>query len=511
MFNYLIETILRTNPIDFLISKEKMSSEVKEYMERLYNKLRLTKNLIFRNEPISFYENYIPLTLKNPSNNIRVTDAIELLKRYEKIGIIGSAGSGKSTLSKYIALNCLEEEFGIPVIIELRSYDPKYSLEDFVALQISEKYHLAIKALFKGGKFVFILDGYDEIDYIKGSSFINQIDNFVSRYSANKFVISSRPGTNVESLLPFYIFYIEPLNQNDIFLFINKINISAQLQEKIFKAIIGDNLFRDILNVPLFLYIYILTFDSWNNGFIHKRSIFFRKIIDALFSQHDSVSKLGYVREKTSGLSADNIEEICSILAFRIFFSSKYQLSKDEIYHEFEIIKKTNLFKFENDKLLYDLTITVNLLSELSNYFSFQHILIIEYLTSLFISKLNERMKEDCYSKIINKKSFKLSLSFFDFLYELDHSDFIKYFFIPTLEDLINKEINPFDSEYTHYNFFVLIDFIEKHFNLPIEPSDKKITYYKEIDEIVSLVNKLKREVMNNSNSNSSLLFDILN
>lgn len=507
MYLYIIDELFKNISSANLSDKTKqiIASEIEEYVSAQHNRLRITKNILFRSEPVDFRENYIPLTLKSETNNIRVTDPIRLVKEFSKIGIIGSAGSGKTTLLRYIALKCIEEASYIPVVIELRNYNfSKLSFEDFVSSQINDKYLEEIKSVFKEGKFIFILDGYDEIDYIQGNSFIAQIESFVTKYSSNKFVISSRPGTNVESLLPFYIFSISPLNEDDIFLFIEKLNMPSNFRKKLIHSIKNEHFLKDAFNVPLLLSLYILTFNSFAE-LPTKKSVFLRNSIDTLFSVHDSVSKLGYVRTKISNLDRESLERISSILAFRTLFSSRYQLTKDELFQEFQLIKKTTPFIFENDKLLYDLTITVNILYVTGSIYSFPHLLILEYLAASFVANLEGQDKINLYERMTSKKSFILSATFLDLLYELDSASFIKYYLVPTLERLIENPIRFKDDEYNNYTQASLIEFIRKNPWFNFVDSTHSGFYISDFEKILE---KLKKEMQPDFNDRSNPLFD---
>ncbi|CAH0242684.1 NACHT domain-containing protein [Chryseobacterium sp. Bi04] len=511
MNRYLIDNIIN-NDLMYMLNEEirlSLRNDLENYISSQYNKLKLTKSIIFRNTPVDFYDNYVPLTLINPQHHLRVDDPYQLMLKFQKIGIIGSAGSGKTTLLKHIALQTFEREELFPIIIELRNYNSSsLSFEDFVAQQISKVNFELIKKLFKSSNFIFLLDGYDEIDYMKGNNFINQIDSFVTNYSSNYFVISSRPGTNVESLSPFYIFEIAPLNFNDISFYVEKLKIPYDKRNKILKSINSEDEFIDFLTNPLLLSLYIVTYSAIGYEFLPNKSIFLRKVIDYLFTVHDSVSKLGYVREKLSNLNVDSLEKISSILAFRIFFSTKYSLSKDELYKEFDLIKKSTEFYFENDKLLYDLTITVGILIDNGNYYSFPHLSILEYLTANFVSTLNEKNKTNLYNTMNTKNIQLLSVSFFEFLYELDRDYFLKLFLIPAIDKLIENKYDFNENIYKDESFLVK-EFLRRNVNT-ILLNNKLSDEYLEFDYFTlrNIKNEIEERLESKFNNDNNPLFE---
>ena len=55
-----------------------------------------------------------------------------------------------------------------------------------------------LRELLKTGKFVFFLDGFYELNYDIEGTIIKQLTSFLHKYSNNKYILTSRPYTNVE-------------------------------------------------------------------------------------------------------------------------------------------------------------------------------------------------------------------------------------------------------------------------------------------------------------------------
>ncbi|RUT71734.1 NACHT domain-containing protein [Flavobacterium cupreum] len=506
MLKKLIENIIELLGEKYTLNyRNEVLTAIEQYVTKKYYSLRQTKNVIFRTEPVDFNQNYIPLTLTGIKSNIRLNDISEFLSKFNKVGIIGSAGSGKTTLLRYIAIKSVETQYKFPVLLNLRNFNSLHqTFEDFVAEEISDRYSDEIKILFESDKFLFLFDGYDEIDYVEGSDFINQLDSFITKFALNDFVITSRPGTNIEGINPLYIFNIEPLNDDDIYLFIENINIPSQLKRSIFKSIEQHSELREILNIPLFLSLYIVSYNSRNTDLSNKKSIFFRNILDALFSQHDSASKLGYVREKVSNLNKDEIEKVSSILAFRLLFSSRFEVSKDQVFSEFELIKNTSHLNFENEKLLFDLTITVNILIKSENYYLFPHILLLEYLAAIFISRLDSLSKVNFYERLYHTTKTYLSINLFEFLYELDERSFVQQFMLPNLKKIIYQNNWKKVIEIDDFQLQTFFEFIHNTLR-PI-----KVNEGVSKEELDLLLESLNLEYGKDGNDLSNSLFDIL-
>ena len=116
---------------------------------------------------------------------------------------------GKSTLIKHLFLSSIIEKFAIPILIELRYLnDFLTSIEDFIKENIFENKlshsNGILNRLLKKGKFVFFLDGFDEIESNIKSQTIKELNTFINKYGKNKFVLTSRPFTNIEFLPLFH-------------------------------------------------------------------------------------------------------------------------------------------------------------------------------------------------------------------------------------------------------------------------------------------------------------------
>ena len=496
--------------IDKIISSVKIKDEARniedelyKYSSHLYDKLRLTKNVIFRNRPIDFNENYIPLNLISSGEIINSENILQVLENYKKIIILGSAGSGKTTLLKHIAIDLFENGIGFPIFLELRNFnEEKTNFDEFVYKSISDK--VRINKLFENGKFVFIFDGFDEINYVKGKDVIAQIERFISKNSNNKFIFSSRPGTNIESLSQFYVYEIKPLNNEDISLFIRRMELPNQIRKDIFYHLENDHGFYKYLTNPLFLSLYINYINYHSvNSIPSKKSVFFRNILDTLFSQHDSVSKLGFVRDKLSGLNRDQLENVASILAFRAFVSSNNSFSTDTLYNELNLIRKTTSYDFENENIIYDLTITVNILVNDSGYYSFAHLVLLEYLSSIFVARLNYDQKEKIYSKFIQTNKLFYSSTFLTFLYELDYRNFCQYFIIPFIDKYINSDNNLRDYSTDEVIYFLSSMYNKNSFH------NRELRYMDKTSLIV-IRDKIVEDINNNDEDNIDNLLNFI-
>jgi predicted NACHT family NTPase len=447
---------------------QRINNNILEYQLEEYGRNSFTKTLLHRVQPKDLKDFYQPLFVaKYGSRHSSTTSDWGIFKRIptssisrlfagkRHITLIGNAGSGKSTIVKHLFLNSIDSNFRIPIKVELRYLnDYESSLIDFIKDKIFKLSKLArndriIERLMSSGDFVFFLDGYDEIASIKKESLTKEIDDLARLYNKNFYLLTSRPHTEIDLLPLFYNFEVCELSGEEINSFIAK-QIPAEETELCRKMIEAVNskeniAYKTFLSNPLLLSMFILTFQSYSS-IPQKKSVFYSQVFDALFSVHDSMSKLAFVREKQSGLAKEQIVEVLKLYSFISYFDEKTVFSELYLNEKLSFIKsKKSDLQFDNQKLIQDLQIAIGILNKEGTDYTFPHRSLQEYFAVTYIASLNEENKRVVYQKIINKLTSKGSNSqstrdnFHLLLSELDEKSVIKHALIPYFEKYISQ------------------------------------------------------------------------
>lgn len=497
------------SPINSLIKglgdelKQVARNRLLEYQTNEYKRNHYTKTLLHRSEPIRLDDFYLPLHITKYENErsryrqeqkrISTEDVSKLFAKTNYITIIGNAGSGKSTIVKYLFLDSVSRNFKIPIKVELRYLnDYKSSITDFIFDEIFLFHKLGfskeiIDRLLNSGAFIFFFDGYDEINSNKKEQVTKDIDQFVNRFSSNYYLITSRPYTNIDTLPLFSNFIVCDLLDSEIPAFVKKQipDSENELAEKMIKAIaqIDNHSYKTFLSNPLLLSMFILTYQSYSE-IPQKRSDFYKQVFDTLYSVHDSVSKLSFVREKQSGLSKEGFEDLLKLFSFISYFEEKFLYQPEYLESKLTFIKeKKKSLSFDNQKVIEDLQVAIGILNKEGVEYTFPHRSLQEFFAANYISSLSDSNKKTIYSKIkstIDKRWLYLidNHHFLSLLAEQDYKSIITLLALPILTNEFKRAQSVSNDNYREmYDIICKVFLTAAHL---LQPELREETIHKE-------------------------------
>lgn len=433
---------------------------IANYINVQQDKFNYTKTFLFRSERVKFYDTFYPVKLSAGGTRLDIKEQpLKIFDDKRCVSLIGYAGSGKSMLMKHIFLSTLHSYTLIPIVIELRDLnDYEGSISDFIYSKVFNNRlsptQKILERVLTEGNFLFLLDGYDEIYSKNKQKITNDIDDFIDRYSKNYFLITSRPGSNIESLPRFDNLYVESLLKSEIDDFI-KIQLSQtdapELAVKIIDVINKDGYksFEAYLGIPLLLSMFILTFET-HPVLPKSKSRFYWNVFDTLSSRHDSITKKGgYQHERKTGLQPEEIENILKWLSYHTLFEGKFSFDRQYFANKLQTIKSKLKYEFNVDELIDDLTVSLSIIVIDGLDFKFPHRSMQEYFTALLIRELPSELKATVYSdKVALRYRYgSEDNNFWDLCYELDKSDFLQHYLLKTLSDFCNDVLKAGTSD----------------------------------------------------------------
>lgn len=394
--------------IQYLLDDGLLSYAVsqKEKFEKL-------KTFLYQHDRVNFYDTFYPLDLfgiKPNGNTYTVNIDKNLTETFNDgncVTIIGDAGSGKSMLMKHFFLHFLNYEMEIPLFIELRNLNSfEGSFYDYIIKSIFNNRlspnDTILERLISKGKFLFLLDGYDELHEVTKHKRKDEINQFIDKYRKNYFIISSRRGAGAETLPRFNNLEVSQIMRSEILDFVGKqlsiLDNKNILEEKIIKVINDpqNDDYVDYMSNPLLLTMFIFTFKN-HPELPHKKSKFYYNVFETLCTRHDNFSKSGDIHERKTKLKIEDFEEILKWFSFYSYFDGKFNFDKQYLVSKLEFIKKKKGYEFDIEDLIYDLTVNIAIIIIDGLEYKFPHRSLQEYFIALLMSQRPSNKKIEAY------------------------------------------------------------------------------------------------------------------
>jgi hypothetical protein len=375
---------------------------------------------------------YYPLELAQKNILIKTKKYPEdLLPKFKKVIIVDSGGMGKSTIMKWLFINAIKENKGIPIFIELRLLSEKNTLINEIINQINPLDKTVSKSiilkLISKGNFIFFFDGYDEIKMSERKSVTKDISEFISKANKNEFIITSRP-ENVEGIFgDFQTFHIKPLTNTEAYKLIEKIGDYNERSKVLIKKLQEIDLknIKEFLKTPLLISLLYRKFE-YRESIPFKKQEFYYEVFEALYKAHDLTKGTDYyIRPKESNLSFSEFFKVLRTLGFRSIQENEIEYNKSVLLKLIEDIKsELPNINYDCELLLNDLTMAVPLFQKEGLKYKWAHKSIQEYFASEFICVDTKEEQVNILLAIYRGERLLNLLNVLDLCYDIDPKTF---------------------------------------------------------------------------------------
>ncbi|MED3909068.1 NACHT domain-containing protein [Peribacillus simplex] len=453
-----LQELYKSKSISKQLFESHFDNKFEEYLIRAFERNSKMNTVVFQNQPKNIWELYIPLTLQTlegDRNKILIDEfREELFLNHKKIVITDSAGMGKSTVLKWMFIDAIKSNVGVPIFIELRKLSDKNQILDEIFKElnpIEEVFDRSfILNLIKRGDFIFFLDGYDEIPLDVRREVTEELQNFISKASKNIFILSSRPQTAVASFVDFYEYKIRPLEKDEAFKLLRKYDKQNNVAEQLIETINEQNNFNNLsefLNNPLMVSLLFKGYE-YKQTVSYKKSIFYRQVYDALYENHDLSKGGAFIHEKASGLDIEEYHTVLRAFAFFTWKIGKIEYDKDEIIKFISKAKANTKISFKESKFLEDLISSVPLFYKEGNYYKWKHKSIQEYFSAQYICTDTKSDQETILNNIYLSINFDDYINVLDLCYEIDYKTFRHTIIHKFCSEILEYQENYYNFDY---------------------------------------------------------------
>ena len=395
---------------------------------------------------------YIPLTVvsASPKDQREQREEIRidrfhttLLPAERRILITDTAGMGKSTLSKFLFLQCLKSAFAIPIFLELRNLSERNPATTSIQRQLNNipvseeeprftKRH--VEKLFNKGGIIFFFDGFDEIPFRDREFITKDLKDFIEKYPDNTYIITSRPETGLLAFPTFKHFNIRPLRKEESFDLIRRYDVNGGRSEQLIQKLNGRDYVavQEFLKNPLLTSLLYRSFEYKQNVPL-KKHIFYRQVYDALFDWHDA-TKDGYnTREKKSGLDIDTFHRVLRVVGFVSVMKGEVEGSTDSVLGW---IRKARTIcvgaQFSESSFLEDLVRAVPIFAKEGDIYRWSHKSLAEYFAAQYICTEGKSQQGSILGAFLSTGSIGRFSNVLDQVYDLDIAAFREHLILPT-------------------------------------------------------------------------------
>ncbi|MEZ8379388.1 NACHT domain-containing NTPase [Vibrio splendidus] len=411
------------------LDPDALSETLNNYLNTLSSRVSVISSICFPQKEFAIERAYEPLFVEEFQSRLESKLSVEhIVKNIEESClIIDGAGMGKSTFSKFLITQILYKSDRIPILFELRKSKIDIDLIESVAKELDPLGKVFSRELFyeliKEGKFVIVLDGFDEVEYERQAEIAEQINDISIKGQRNSLILTTRPQELVPDILnsksyQFSNFTLEQAKHliarlDDI----SGLDIGSRLASEL------EHVPENFLENPLLVSLLYSTFGA-NNTIADRICTFYNDIYHALYKGHDLINKNGFQREKISGLDYEQFRVLLRALCFQMTLRRKASFSS--LGEAFDYINNAALLSKVEPKsansFLNDLLNAVPLMQKEGSDFKFLHKTIIEYFAAEYIVYRPD--SESVLTRMFNSNSFRSFEKTFDFVYELSSATY---------------------------------------------------------------------------------------
>jgi len=392
----MVKALVTSGEKEYQDIQLKLAKGFEKHITRTHQKCSKIKTLLYRDKPVSLEFHYVASDFTCGDKKINAEEIIQAFRSNRRNIVTGTAGSGKSVLLKKVAIDLINTNQSIiPCLIELRlltSRETHTTITDYLHKLISEQEEnitteLLHKAL-KLGKIFLLLDGFDEIDHEKRSTYEAELLEISNKYSLSPILLSTRPDHTLESLQEFHTYRAEGLTKEQATNLIGKIEYDPVIKTSFIEQL-NTGLFEKHIaftSSPLLLTMLLLTYEQLAE-IPEKIHIFYEQAFDTLYHKHDALKDL-YRRKSYCNLPIDEFKKIfacfCTTTYYDRAFSFTYEESIKYIKQALNLANNTTT-KAEN--FFKDLLNSVCIIQQEGLTYTFVHRSFQEYFAAVFISQ----------------------------------------------------------------------------------------------------------------------------
>lgn len=438
----------------------------RKFLDRNFKQVSKIKTLLNPTKPISLESAFVSPFIQLDSKAIGEDDFLEEIEKNKFIVLTGMGGSGKSVFLKHLFIRYYNEARGkIPFLIELRNLPAKISLKSHLHYQlksISPKFDNELfEYSLRSGKFLFLFDGFDEVDILRADDVAREIIDLTYSYDKNLFVVSGRPDGIYASWSEFHIASMMGFNKKQAIKLIENLQYDKKARMALIAKIKKDGLYdthSSYLANPLLCTIMLLTFDQVAD-IPDKMHLFYSQTFDVLFYKHDATKGTAFKRKFATDLTIDDFRNVLAAYSAFTYLDIGPTLERSEAMDAARRSLDLYQSKARPQDFVADLCLSVSIMIQEGDHYSYIHRSFQEYFCAVFLSTRDMPRLGELVERIAKEKPADSVLYLLE---DINREKYQKEFLLPRVSEWckelrdINEDKNPskiFDMIYFALSF----------------------------------------------------------
>jgi hypothetical protein len=418
--------------------------------------VRLVKTLWQIDKPIdveSFYcDSHVLLQTRRKTTRRKKINFVSDLNPKGNFVIQGIAGQGKSILLRHLFINQTALGTHIPIFIELRRIQKNETLSTHIS-RFLQMLNLPsdttmIQILLRSGKFMFFLDGFDEISDNQVMPIINELEYLTSISRDCQFIITSRLNSPI-TMSPFFnVVSLDDLQGNEYQKLVRKLSDSKKYANALIAKIKerGPDI-SELLCTPLLVTLLLIAYKSYQT-MPGQLSEFYESIFINLLQRHDG-TKPAFTRSRRCSLNDNQYRHVFDAFCFESKKQNTNLLSHQQVYSCVEQAMQLLDINEDADAYINDIKGITCLLLEESGQYRFIHNTVQEYYSASFIKSWPEPSAIKFYQACQNEAKAFTWTQELSFLRDIDPYRYNKYFFLSQCSKAMGYK-QQLDSTFLH-------------------------------------------------------------
>ena len=411
-----------------------------------------------------------PTYLKSEISHVRcyTADLDNILQESDNAWIYGYGGIGKSTMLKYFFLKEIEKATSnnnqrIPIYIELRKYnfDSKkrreflnfiYEEAKVLGFDLEFKY---FEYMAKKGRFIFLLDAFDEIASNNMEQAATEIEELTTKYSNNPILVTSRKllFNHINNASLFHPYQTNGLSKYEAIALIKRISTlpESEPREEVFEGFIKsleDQLYDEYQSFaenPILLFLMLQMFQR-NANFPTEKATFIKNSYRLLYKEHDHSKLVAMKRQFKTDLSESTMLRVISYLCFLTYFENngeKLEFTESEILSLLDrVLNHEDSSSTRAEDLLADLITRLCIIHKEGRSYYFVHNIFQEFYAANYLYDLDNEVQEQFFkdnflAEDMNRRLIETTIEYYTELDKEFNKKKLKYnIFLPVLEEL---------------------------------------------------------------------------